>query len=243
VSRGRRVDIRTPRAGKFVVGIVVLIILIVATACGLVELGSSEKAAVDRGASRGAALPGSSTEATETLDGLEITTPGSMTGYSRKKFPHWSEADKFGWDAPDPSCDSRDAALIRDGKGVKVGKSCDVTSGEWHDPYAGNTYSDPSKMDIDHVVPLANAWRSGASSWSQDLRERYANDPEVLLSVEAGANRSKGDKGPEAWKPPDKGEWCDYAERWIGIKAGYDLSVNQQEKAALEEMLATCEEG
>jgi hypothetical protein len=89
-------------------------------------------------------------------------------------------------------------------------------------------------------VALANAWRSGAVSWTDEERELYANDPDVLLSVEDNANQSKGDKGPEAWKPPNEAVWCDYAERWIGIKAKYDLSVNAEEKTALEDMLGTC---
>ena len=63
------------------------------------------------------------------------------------------------------------------------------------------TYRKPSDVDTDHVVPLANAWRSGASSWDNEARERYAKDPEALLAVEDNANQSKGDKGPEAWKP------------------------------------------
>jgi hypothetical protein len=165
-----------------------------------------------------------------------------MSGYSRKRFPHWSEADKFGWDAPNSSCDSRAAALIRDGKDVKVQGSCKVVSGQWLDPYTGQTYTKPTDLDIDHVVPLANAWRSGASSWDDKQRERYANDPDVLLSVEDNANQAKGDKGPEAWKPPNEGEWCDYAKRWTAIKTKYGLSVNEQEKAALQQMLGTCKE-
>ena len=115
--------------------------------------------------------------------------------------------------------------------------------GEWLDPYTGRTYTDPSEIDIDHVVPLANAWRSGASSWGEARREQYANDPQVLLSAEDNANQEKGDKGPEAWKPPIRTIWCDYAIRWVDIKASYHLSVNQQEKAALEQMLGTCKGG
>ena len=82
-----------------------------------------------------------------------------------------------------------------------MGGSCKVISGSWYDPYAEQTYSDPQDIDIDHVVPLAEAWRSGASSWDDKRRESYANDPLVLLSVEDNANQKKGDKGPEAWKP------------------------------------------
>ncbi len=182
-------------------------------------------------------------ESSEALGKLKVAPPGSMAGYSRERFHHWSDAEEFGWDAPFPSCDVRDAALIRDGEGVEVGDGCDVASGEWLDPYTGRSYTDPSEIDIDHVVPLAEAWRSGASSWDEARRERYANDPSVLLSVEDNANQSKGDKGPEAWKPPREAVWCDYAVRWLGIKEEYELAVDEREKAALEEMLGTCEEG
>jgi hypothetical protein len=184
---------------------------------------------------------GGSAEASQALNKLKVEQPGSMSGYSREKFRHWSKASDFGWDAPQASCDSREAALARDGQNVEVGSGCKVISGTWFDPYTNQTYSDPQDLDIDHVVPLANAWRSGASSWDDKQRERYANDPDVLLSVEDNANQEKGDKGPEAWKPPNDNEWCDYAERWIGIKSKYSLSVNEQEKEALEQMLGTCE--
>ena len=174
------------------------------------------------------------------LDGLRVSPAGSMSDYSRDRFPHWSRASAFGWDPPQPSCDAREAALIRDGEDVEVGEGCKVTSGRWLDPYTNQTFTDPSEIDIDHVVPLANAWRSGASEWNDDERERYANDPDVLLSVEDDANQQKGDKGPEAWKPPNQGEWCDYATRWVSIKGKYDLSVNEQEKESLKAMLSAC---
>jgi hypothetical protein len=105
--------------------------------------------------------------------------------------------------------------------------------------------TDSSEVDIDHVVPLANAWRSGAGSseWSTIDRESYANDPKVLLSAEAGANRAKGDKGPEAWKPPNQDYWCEYARRWIWIKSDWRLTVNPAEKSSLRRMLETCGAG
>jgi hypothetical protein len=155
-------------------------------------------------------------------------------------FPYPGIAVDFGWDVPDPSCDVRQAALIRDGENVEVGNDCAVLSGTWVDPYTGRTLTDPLEIEIDHVVALANAWRSGASSWDDELRERFANDPDVLLSVEAATNQAKSASGPEEWKPPDEDAWCDYSARWITIKAEYDLSVNEQEKEALEQMLATC---
>ena len=174
------------------------------------------------------------------LKQLEVAPAGSMSGYDREDFPHWSDAQEFGWDVSDSACDARDAALIRDGEDVEVGEGCDVESGRWLDPYTTRTYTDPLDIDIDHLVPLANAYRSGASKWDEAERERYANDPNNLLSVEDNANQEKGDKGPEAWKPPNRAIWCSYARRWVGVKADYALSVNPQEKAALREMLATC---
>jgi hypothetical protein len=172
---------------------------------------------------------------------LDVSPPGSMVGYDREDFPHWSDAQKFGWDVSDSACDVREAALIRDGQAVKVGEDCDVEYGRWLDPYTTRTYTDPLDIDIAHLVPLANAYRSGVSGWDEAERERYANDPNNLLSVEDNANQEKGDKGPEAWKPPNRAIWCSYARRRIGVKSDYVLTVNPQEKAALRQMLATCE--
>jgi hypothetical protein len=245
-----------------ILGLTSILILLLAMACSPAERESNKKTTAGPGGktsqtettknSQGGTTKASQDKATKTnresgsagtseaLSVLKVAQPGSMSGYSREKFSHWSKASEFGWDPPQTACDVREAALIRDGKNVKAGKDCKITSGEWYDPYTDKTYSNPQDLDIDHVVPLANAWRSGASSWNDEQRERYANDPNVLLSVEDNANQEKGDKGPEAWKPPNEAEWCDYAERWVSIKAKYDLSVNEQEKRALEQMLDTC---
>ena len=179
-------------------------------------------------------------DAGKALKKLEVSPPGSMSGYDREDFPHWSDAQEFGWRVSDSACDVREAALIRDGQDVVVGEGCDVESGRWRDPYTTRAYTDPLDIDIDHLVPLANAHRSGASEWNEAERERYANDPNNLLSVEDNANQEKGDKGPEAWKPPNRAIWCSYARRWIGVKSDYDLTINPQEKASLRQMLATC---
>jgi Excalibur calcium-binding domain len=194
----------------------------------------------------GAPPPPSADDALSLLRSLTVAPPRSMAGYSREEFPHWaSDAASYGWREPDGSCDVRDAALIRDGKGVRIDEDCSITSGTWLDPYTGQTLTDSSEIDIDHVVPLANAWRSGASSaaWSTADREAYANDPEVLLSADAGANRTKGDKGPEVWKPPNRHYWCEYARRWIWIKSDWHLSVNPAEKSSLRQMLRKCGAG
>jgi 5-methylcytosine-specific restriction endonuclease McrA len=206
----------------------------------------AQEAKPSRKDAAGAPSPPSAEKALSMLEGLAVGPSGSMAGYSRDEFPHWaSEAERYGWKEPDGSCDVRDLALIRDGKGVEIDGECSITAGTWLDPYTGRTMDDPSEVDIDHVVPLANAWRSGAGSagWSDADREAYANDPEVLLSADAGANREKGDKGPEAWKPPNHDYWCEYARRWIWIKSDWHLTVNPAEKSSLRKILGTCGEG
>jgi hypothetical protein len=192
-----------------------------------------------------AQAPPSAGAARRQLSELKVRPASSMAGYSREEFPHWSDAQEFGWrlpgGTPDPeSCDARDAALIRDGREERVEAYCDVASGSWFDPYGGQTYADPEDIDIDHIVPLANAWRSGASSWSTTKKESFANVPRDLLSVDDSLNQSKGDKGPEAWKPPRRAYWCVYAKRWIGIKHYWDLSVTGAERTALKQMLGRC---
>ena len=183
--------------------------------------------------------------AAEKLQELRVRPAGTMEGYSRDLFPHWSDAREYGWKlpagTPDPgSCDARDAALIRDGREEAVGSGCVVGSGRWFDPYTGTTYTQPSDIDVDHVVPLANAWRSGAASWTVAKKERFANIPRDVLSVEDNANQEKGDKGPEAWKPARIAYYCAYSKKWIGIKHYWALSVTREEESALKQMLSTC---
>lgn len=186
------------------------------------------------------------TAAQTKLSELRVKAQGSMTGYSREKFPHWSDAREYGWvlpsGTPDPgSCDARDGALIRDGRGAEqMGRYCKVISGTWVDPYGGRAYTNPSDIDIDHFVPLANAWRSGAASWTTAKREAFANRPLGLLAVEDNLNASKGDKGPEAWKPPRTAYHCTYAAKWVNVKHYWKLSVTSAEKSALSGMLSTC---
>jgi hypothetical protein len=210
-------------------------ILIVSVSCSELDVILDEVEGANAGK-----VPANSGKA---LKKLEVSPVGSMAGYDREDFPHWSDAQEFGWRVSDTACDVREAALIRDGQDVSVGEGCDVESGRWLDPYTRNTYADPLDIDIDHVVPLANAHRSGASEWDETGREQFANDPDNLLSVEDNANQEKGDKGPEAWKPPNRAIWCSYAKRWISVKSDYALTVNPQERTALKQMLSTCRKG
>lgn len=177
----------------------------------------------------------SSTPAAEQLDALAVAPAGSMDGYSREAFEHWSPQPSAG-----ENCNTREATLKRDGDGVQVDRSCEPTSGSWTSAYTGETTTDDSELDIDHVVPLANAWRSGANEWSDQHREQFANDLRApqLRAVDAGSNRSKGDQDPSTWQP--EANRCEYATDWIAVKHTYELTVTTAEKSALQHMLAEC---
>ncbi|KAG0016913.1 hypothetical protein BGZ81_010992 [Podila clonocystis] len=168
------------------------------------------------------------------LNDLKLEAPHSMNGYSRAKFPHWTQQRG--------NCDTQEVILARDGTDVKTDDRCRVISGIWHSPYDDKTITSASQIVIDMVVPLANAWRSGADMWTIPERKQFANDlthPQ-LVAVSAGANRSKGDQDPSTWKPPVKSYWCMYSRAWVQVKHVYQLTITDPEKAALTEMLNTC---
>ena len=172
-------------------------------------------------------------DARAALNKLTVAKSGTMRGYSRDKFPHWRDTGD--------NCDVRDTVLKRDGTKVKV-SGCNVVAGTWVSAYDGLKLTDPAKVDIDHMVPLANAWRSGASSWTTDKRGEFANDIEEpqLIAVSAASNRSKGDQDPSTWKPEQTDSWCQYAQDWILVKSRWKLTVTAKEKVELRKMLEKC---
>jgi hypothetical protein len=209
--------------------------------CGLLlSAGSCDLEPIDTSPTTSSSSPkpnaggGQATNALAELETLQVATWHSMSGYSREKFPHWrSQGD---------GCDTRETVLKRDGKNVKTGDNCKVLSGSWVSPYDDKKTTNPVDLDIDHMVPLANAWRTGAADWTTDERSDFANDltrPQ-LLAVSLQTNRAKGDQDPSEWKPPLKSYWCDYATRWVTVKAHWKLTVTAAEKTALQEMLNTC---
>ncbi len=169
------------------------------------------------------------------LDALTVAEWAAMTGYKRDKFGD-------GWQSQGSGCDTRDVVLQRDGEGVVTTDPCKITSGTWFSVYDGESLTDPGDLDIDHMVPLANAWRTGAASWTDEQRKAFANDLErpQLLAVSMSSNRSKGDQDPSQWKPPRRESWCSYARSWITVKSYWGLSVTADEKTALAQMLGTC---
>ncbi|KAL4882263.1 hypothetical protein BJY04DRAFT_217585 [Aspergillus karnatakaensis] len=183
----------------------------------------------------GATPPGipSASVAQTQLDALTVGT-GASSGYDRDLFNHWiNQGD---------GCNTRELVLVRDGTNVQTDSACRSTSGSWYSEYDGDTWTQASDVDIDHVVPLANAWRSGASDWTDDEREAFANDLSIpqLIAVTDNVNQAKSDAGPEEWLPPLTSYHCTYGRMWINVKYTYGLMVNSAEKSALQDLLATC---
>jgi hypothetical protein len=184
----------------------------------------------------GATPPGIPTAATARteLATLTVTAWTHTTTYDRDLFPTW--------DTISGTCNTRETVLKRDGTDVVVSSACAATSGSWKSPYDGATWTAASDIDIDHMVPLKNAWISGAWAWTTSKRESYANDltDPQLFAVTDNVNQSKSDKSPDAWKPPLTSYYCTYARAWTRVKYVWALTITSAEKTALTGMLGTC---
>ncbi|QKE85950.1 HNH endonuclease [Arthrobacter sp. NEB 688] len=174
--------------------------------------------------------PPSVADARDQLAGLHVGYEDNV-GYDRTAFTHWVTISG--------TCDTRETVLKRDGSGVSTDSSCRATSGTWRSVYDDTTFTSGSDLDIDHVVPLAEAWGSGANLWTDAQRKAFANDLAIpqLIAVSASSNRSKSDQDPAEWQPSASGWRCEYARSWIEVKYKYDLEVDSREKTALTGML------
>jgi hypothetical protein len=159
------------------------------------------------------------------------------TGYERSAFKHWVDADRDG-------CNTRAEVLKAEAViAPEQGASCKLSGGEWYSPYDDRYLRGPSGLDIDHLVPLAEAWDSGASTWTAKEREDYANDlgdDRALIAVSAASNRSKSDQDPGTWLPPATSYTCTYATDWTAVKIRWGLSIDTEELGALTDVLSHC---
>jgi hypothetical protein len=171
---------------------------------------------------------------------LPVEPAGTMTGYARAKFgPAWADVDRNG-------CDTRDDMLRRDLEPftLKPGSDCVVVSGDLDDPYTGKIIhfvrgvGTSAVVQIDHVVALAAAWRTGAAKWRAHRRLVYANDPDVLLTVDGPTNEAKGDGDASEWVAPKYS--CRYVAQQIAIKKKYTLWVTQAEHDRMAMLLTSC---
>ena len=196
-------------------------LLLAATGCGLETEGGTEPAA------------------TQVITIAPI--PADIPEYDRDDWKHWTDADG--------DCqDARQEVLVEeslDEVTFETDQLCRVESGRWFGAFTGVYVEDPGDLDIDHLVPLKNAHLSGGWRWDPAKKEEYANylqEEDHLIAVTAGANRSKGAKGPEEWGPPNPEYWCQYATDWTEVKARWGLTMTKVESEIVMDMLGTCED-
>ena len=184
------------------------------------------------------ATPGESVTTTwyEALDALPVESE-SRDGYVRTAFRHWIDADRDG-------CSTRQEVLIAESiVQPEAGVRCTIAGGRWFSLYDDREFTDPGRLDIDHLVPLAEAWDSGAAEWTAAERQAYANDLDddrALIAVSAASNRAKADKDPTDWLPPAAGYRCRYAADWVAVKTRWGLAVDPVELDALRVLRTGC---
>ncbi|MCD0444224.1 HNH endonuclease family protein [Glycomyces sp. A-F 0318] len=194
-------------------------------------------------ATAGLAAPGTAQAApttgptlSEALAALPVAEE-QREGYDRGLFRHWVDEDK-------DKCNTRAEVLIAEAvMAPAVAEGCTITGGQWYSFYDDAYIDNARSLDIDHMVPLAEAWDSGAHSWDKAKRQAYANDlgdAVPLIAVTAKSNRSKSDKDPAEWMPPAEDAACRYAFEWVSVKTRWNLAVDTAEAEALEAIIADC---
>jgi Protein of unknown function (DUF1524) len=225
-------------------GLVLATVIVVASAgaCAA-EVDPAPSGAVSGTAAEPSPSSGKPGSALAALATLAVKGRAPKTGYHRALFGQaWADVDRNG-------CDTRNDILRRDLTPfvLKQGTNgCLVLSGTLHDPYTGATIafvrgqSTSSRVQIDHVVALSDAWQKGAQQWSAPRRTAFANDPLNLLAVDGLTNQRKSDGDAATWLPPNKAYRCRYAARQVAVKAKFGLWVTSAERDALGRILATC---
>ena len=167
---------------------------------------------------------------------LTLRAESGNSTYSRTYFKHWVDANG--------DCqNTRAEVLIAESKVTPTytSKRCTVAKGKWYSYYDGATWANPLDVDIDHLVALAEAWGSGARSWSATNRTRYANDigfSASLVAVTDNVNQSKSAKDPAQWLPPRAAARCTYAIQWVQVKYRWRLSIDSAERVRLSSILS-----
>lgn len=233
----RRRSGRSRRSGGDATWLVVAL-LVVAVFIAVRNAQDDDTATADPRATPSPTGPPVSGSPAELLASLVVTDEADRQGYEREVFGE-------GWLVDSSGCDVRNQVLAEESQ-VPVTRGpdgCAVVRGEWLSIYDGYSTPDPAELEIDHVVALAEAWDSGASTWAPDRREEYANDlerPDALIAVTAATNQSKSDRDPAEWMPPNRSAWCRFTAAWITQKAAWQLTIDPAEHDALDNILASC---
>lgn len=233
--RGRR---RGTTAQWAVASVGALALVVTACVSGSAATSPSQPDDPPGGQQPGDAL-GSEPPAEAPIDQLRVAPESDDGSYDRDEFGSgWIDADGDG-------CDTRDEVLIDESQSpAQVDPyRCQIVAGDWVSLYDGYETTDASELDIDHVVALGEAWRSGAADWRPEQRAAFANDlddPATLVAVTAATNRSKGDRDPADWQPPNRDGWCAFAGAWVNVKVRWDLTADEAEVETLRNMLVGC---
>lgn len=226
---------RRPRAIASLFGAVLVIAVVIAIA-------TSQAPGQNDASAPAAAVPGAGPETAMTLlSSVTVKGKSPLTGYSRVgDFGRaWLDVDHNG-------CDTRDDILARDLQNPVRSGPCKILTGVLNEPYTGRIIDflrgvkTSALVQIDHLVPLANAWQTGAQQLTQQQREQLANDPLNLLAVDGSSNEQKSDGDAAAWLPAQKSFRCTYVARQISVKANYHLWVTSAERAAMVRVLSAC---
>ncbi|MFD5786846.1 HNH endonuclease family protein [Streptomyces sp. NPDC127037] len=195
------------------------------------ESGSTNPSGAPGGAPEGAGLP-----LVDAIKKIPVAAE-KRTGYERDSFKHWVDEDEDG-------CSTRQEVLIAEAvTAPEQGARCALSGGSWRSYYDEVEVTDARKLDIDHMVPLAEAFDSGAYDWTPERRQAYANDLSAersLVAVTAKTNRSKADKDPAAWMPPSDSATCTYLVDWTATKLRWGLTADEAEQKALLERAEPC---
>lgn len=220
-----------------------LILLLLAGSLAGCDAAAGAAPSVAGGSDGQSLTPAEAAFAHAQLENIPVKGRAPKTGYSREEFgPAWADVDRNG-------CDTRNDILARDleGETFKPGtQNCVVTTGTLADSYTGTTIkfvrgnTTSSAVQIDHIVPLSDAWQKGAQQLSADQRQQLANDPLNLLAANGPTNSAKGDKDAATWLPPNKSFRCEYVARQAAVKAKYGLWVTLAEHDAIAGILDTC---
>jgi hypothetical protein len=214
----------------------------------LVVSGILFASAISSTASEASAVEVSFTSLLKTQQPIAITAAKSITvkgrapktGYSGNRTKlfgtAWHDVDRNG-------CDTRNDILRRDfyTTVIKAGTGgCKVIGGTWRDPYSNISYrftTQPSSVQVDHIVSLSDAWQKGAQQWTFDKRRQFANDPLNLVMTIGSLNASKSDSDAASWLPPYKSYRCKFVARQVAVKKKYGLWMTSAERTKIIEIL------
>lgn len=172
------------------------------------------------------------------LKALRPTSTATIPDYDRDYFgTSWADVD-------DNDCRTRDDILSRDLRNIEKRDACTVIAGVLNDPYTGTRIvfakAQADKVQIDHIVALSLAWRSGAAAWPRGKLAAFANDPVNLQATQGRANMVKGDGGPSEWLPSNTAYRCTYVMRFVRAAFLYQLRISNADRNAARYVLQSC---